>query len=532
MTRRTNSLAIPPLKLNSPDVSFQEEAGGETMVGVVLVPCTSQRLPGVPSSTNDNQFLLNPPVQLSISQGDISQCQGSKTMDCQETVNCRVVAPAVIVTGQSQKKDVRPFQSNVQIKSVKGVLCVSHCLSAPVVRNALHIVRDPPVGGRLQKFWQVWFSLGSNPRVVSILKEGYSLPFKVRPPLSRSPVIVSHYADPVKSKNLKESLQALIQKQAVEKVLVPSSLAFYNRLFLVPKPNNRWRPILDLGQLNLYLASASFKMETPETIRLSLQQGEWVTSAGFSYPDQSKITEVLKVPSQQSSLPIHLPFFRPVDGSVGVHQGRQGSQAYGTISGYPNPPVPRRLVSESPLPGNVPMTYPDPFGPMSQPGLGSQHVKVGTVSPTGVQLCRLPFRPLSRPVQTHAGEVDIPDSESQLPLGTRDLLSQAVHVPNWSSDSHGKTGGVGTPSHETYPMAFKEVLARPGNSREDDSPSKVSPCSPKVVVGPRQSSEGSTLTPITARPPAVYRCLKRRPGRTLETSPPEASGPSQKETCT
>ena len=75
MTRRkiTNSLAIPPLKLSSPGVSFQEEAGGETVVGVVLVPRTSQR---VPSSTNDNQFLLNPPVQLSISQGDISQCQG------------------------------------------------------------------------------------------------------------------------------------------------------------------------------------------------------------------------------------------------------------------------------------------------------------------------------------------------------------------------------------------------------------------------------------------------------------------------
>ena len=284
MTRRiiTSSLAIPPLKLSSPGVSFQEEAGGEAVVGVALVPHTFLRLPGVPNSTNDNQSLMDPPVQLSVSQGDTSQCQVSKTINYQETVNCRVVAPTVIVTGQSQKKDVRPFQPNVQIKSVKGVLCVSHCLSAPVVRNALHVVKDPPVGSRLQKFWQVWLSLGSNPRVVSILKQGYSLPFKVRPPLSRSPVTVSHYADPVKSKTLKESLQALIQKQAVEKVLVISSLAFYNRLFLVPKPNNRWRPILDLSQLNLYLASASFKMETPETIRLSLQQGEWVTSLDFS----------------------------------------------------------------------------------------------------------------------------------------------------------------------------------------------------------------------------------------------------------
>ena len=62
---------------------------------------------------------------------------------------------------------------------------------------------------------------------------------------------------------------------------VSSSLAFYNRLFLVPKPN-KWRPILDLSQLSLYLAPSSFKMEIPETIRLFLQQGEWVTSLGFS----------------------------------------------------------------------------------------------------------------------------------------------------------------------------------------------------------------------------------------------------------
>ena len=152
---------------------------------------------------------------------------------------------------------------------------------------------------------------------------------------------------------------------------------------------------------------------------------------------------------------------------------------------------------------------------MSRPGLGSQQVKVGTGPPTGVQLRRLPFRPLSRPGQTHAGEVDVSDSENQLPIETRDLLSQALYVPHWSSDSHGKTGGVGTPSHETYPMAFKEVLARPGISRKGDSPSKVSPCSPKVVVRSRQGAEGSTLTPITARPSTVYRRLKRRLGRTL-----------------
>ena len=57
---------------------------------------------------------------------------------------------------------------------------------------------------------------------------------------------------------------------------------FYNRLFLVPKPNGKWRPILDLSRLNLFLNTGTFKMETPETIRLSLKAGEWVTSLDFS----------------------------------------------------------------------------------------------------------------------------------------------------------------------------------------------------------------------------------------------------------
>ena len=36
-----------------------------------------------------------------------------------------------------------------------------------------------------------------------------------------------------------------------------------NRLFLVPKPNNKWRPILDLKRLNLFLKAEKFKTETP-----------------------------------------------------------------------------------------------------------------------------------------------------------------------------------------------------------------------------------------------------------------------------
>ena len=71
------------------------------------------------------------------------------------------------------------------------------------------------------------------------------------------------------------------RKNAVELLHNQTSLGFFNRLFLFPKPNNKWRPILDLSNLNFFLKVEKFEMETPETIRTSLQQGEWVTSVDF-----------------------------------------------------------------------------------------------------------------------------------------------------------------------------------------------------------------------------------------------------------
>ena len=113
------------------------------------------------------------------------------------------------------------------------------------------------------------------------MREGYTLPFRIRPNLTRSPTVLSRYVNPHRNSYLLEALHQLIDKNAVELVHNQTSLGFFNRLFLVPKPNNKWRPILNLSKLNLFLKVEKFKMETPETIRTSLQQGKWVISVDF-----------------------------------------------------------------------------------------------------------------------------------------------------------------------------------------------------------------------------------------------------------
>ena len=95
--------------------------------------------------------------------------------------------------------------------------------------------RNTSCGRPSANFWHTWLSLGSNPRVISILQEGYNLPFKMRRPLTRSPLVLNRYANPLKNSFLKEAVKSLMEKRAVERVVVRSSLAFYDQLFQSPK---------------------------------------------------------------------------------------------------------------------------------------------------------------------------------------------------------------------------------------------------------------------------------------------------------
>ena len=108
------------------------------------------------------------------------------------------VANAHIVTGLPQRKGVNPnaCQMYTEIKYVKDVSCVGHLSSVNLVTNAPHAVIDPPVGARLHQCWEKWEALG--PVVVTTLREGYTLPFRFRPNLTRSPTVISNYHNPAK----------------------------------------------------------------------------------------------------------------------------------------------------------------------------------------------------------------------------------------------------------------------------------------------------------------------------------------------
>ena len=118
--------------------------------------------------------------------------------------------------------------------------------------------------------------------LLNIITNGYILPFLSQPSLVRFPLIQSEYKASQKDQALATCIQSLLSKNAIERVENVKSLGFYSLLFLVPKPQQRWRPVIDLSRLNTFLPIEKFKMETPESIRTSLIPGEWVSLIDLS----------------------------------------------------------------------------------------------------------------------------------------------------------------------------------------------------------------------------------------------------------
>ena len=432
------------------------------------------------------------------------------------------VANAHIVTGLPQRKGLNPTfcQMYTEIKYVKNVSCVGHLCSVDLVTNAQHAVTDPPVGARLKQYWQKWESLGSSPKVVNILREGYTLPFRYRPCLTRSPTVISNYHNPTKQSFLVEALYQLINKNAVEPVENQNSLGFYNRLFLVPKPNNRWRPILDLSTLNTFLNTESFKMETPETIRTSLQAGEWVTSidfkdAYFHITIHSQSRKYMRFYLQGRSYQFKaLPFglstapmeFTVVAKEVKLMALQKGIRTHQYLDDW----LVRASTHDTCLQHTQTLvTLCQELGWLVNKEkselvpkqvfnfVGYQFdLKEGKVRPTAETLADL-------------------DRQDQINTVGSGLPGPTIHVPHRSTHSNRKASPLRATTHETHTVALEKQLEGPRITGKCDPGPQVPPPPSKVVAGGKQCATRSTITPSTTCSADLYRRIKRRVGRSL-----------------
>ena len=161
---------------------------------------------------------------------------------------------------------------------------------------------SPQVGSRLRSFRRDWQTNNCSDNKLSIITNGYILPFISKPKNSQNSCDYVMIQGPSKDQALASCIQSLLSKYAIERVENVKSLGFYSRLFLVPKSRQRWRPVIDLSSLNTFLLVERLKMETPEPIRASDSRGmggiDRLIGLLPSHPHPSKLKKVPKVSSQ------------------------------------------------------------------------------------------------------------------------------------------------------------------------------------------------------------------------------------------
>jgi hypothetical protein len=143
----------------------------------------------------------------------------------------------------------------------------------------------------------VWESKGASSWVTEVLRWGYQPEFWERPPLTTEP---RSFPDRHRHTILSEEIAKMLAKGALEEVLDKHSPGFYSRLFVVPKPGGKWRPVIDLKALNWYVKVPRFSMESLQSIWGALLPGNFAISvdlqdAYFHVPVRPSFRKYLRI---------------------------------------------------------------------------------------------------------------------------------------------------------------------------------------------------------------------------------------------
>ena len=153
-----------------------------------------------------------------------------------------------------------------------------------------------PVGGRLSLFLDNWAVLTQDVWILHVVK-GYSPEFLTEPRLQLPPRS-THRMNREEKEAVDNEVQSLLAKRAIKQVTA-QTLGFYSSLFVVPKKDGGWRPVIDLKSLNTYLRIPHFKMEGIQSLRDILSQGDFMAKldlqdAYLTVPMNKQIRQLLR----------------------------------------------------------------------------------------------------------------------------------------------------------------------------------------------------------------------------------------------
>ena len=122
----------------------------------------------------------------------------------------------------------------------------------------------------MTRFRNVWNQLETGKWIRTLIYSGYSIEFKRKPP-SRTDCRTS-YLSPQQTVAMDKEINQLLKKEAIEPC--DNNTGFFSPIFVVPKKDGGWRPIINLKTLNSYVETKHFKMEGIYTLRDILKPGD------------------------------------------------------------------------------------------------------------------------------------------------------------------------------------------------------------------------------------------------------------------
>ena len=235
----------------------------------------------------------------------------------------------------------RPVQENSAEEAIKLLKSLPKSklenLGIKVDMNIVQNGAQLPVGGRLAHFAKNWEEISNDPWILETIR-GYQVEFHTIPQQVGYPNEIQ--LDATQSQALTKEVEELVRKEAI--VSPPyNDVGFMSQMFLVPKSDGSWRPVINLKSLNKYVIARHFKMESIRTAKGLMQTGDWLVKldlkdAYFSVPIHPSSQKFLKFKWrgqtwQFKALPFGLssaPCFHQVDETSGLHIKKVGDQIY------------------------------------------------------------------------------------------------------------------------------------------------------------------------------------------------------------
>ena len=142
-----------------------------------------------------------------------------------------------------------------------------------------------PQAGRTQKFLANWKLLTNDQDILNIVK-GWEIPLIDTPTQNKIPQDVR--MNNLESQAMDKEVEDMLAKGAI-RVAIPKEDQFLSNVFVTPKGEGQYRPIINLKRLNEYVPYHHFKMEGLKDVKHLLNKGDWMCKidlkdAYFSVP--------------------------------------------------------------------------------------------------------------------------------------------------------------------------------------------------------------------------------------------------------